>query len=167
MRSPQILGGMGLAVLIAIVAVVFVALQSNEAATRVTPPAQSVPDASAQPRFNATQDVLPPTVYIVTYEEAAETMRRAIVEGDNIRVNMGLAPSTDSVAVVANEAEAAQLEASINEGNTILAGLGKPPIVVVRPSIEASSPGSLSTSLTVEEIIAEHDNAIGAVLDQR
>ena len=168
LRSPQIIGGLALAVAITIAAVALVSLESNDTNNTVAPPAASFPDAAGASTFNTVADALPSTVYIVTSEEAAETLRRAIVEGDNIRVNMGLSPSIDSVAVVANEAEAAHLEASINEANAILAGLGKPMVTVVRPQLEPAATNQASAStMTVEEIIAEHDNAIGAVLDQR
>lgn len=203
LRSPQIIGGLALAAAITIAAVALVYFESNDSRETVAPPAASVPDVdSPSTTFNTVPDVLPSTVYIVTSEEAAETLRLAIVEGDNIRVNMGLAPSTDSVAVVANEAEAVQLEAAINDGNAILASQGKPGVTVVRPQMEAPAPTDSATSvlpsshepnypasregvrghldsdavstsglafdaMTIDEIIAEHDNAIGAVLDQR
>lgn len=169
LRSPQILGGMGLVVAITIVAVVFVALQANEVTNPVRPQVQPAPEAALQRgnTLNMPSDNLPTTVYIVNSEAAAETLRRAIVDGDNIRHGLGLAPSTDSVSVVANEAEAARLEAAINEGNSILAGLGTPPIIVVRSNMENVETAPPATMMTLEEAIAQHENSLDAVLVRR
>lgn len=77
-------------------------------------------------------DTLVPTFYIVTSEEAGARLRLGLTVGERIRNGMGLRPVDDSVAVVGSEDDAAALEASIIHGNSVLDGLGRPVLRVVR-----------------------------------
>ena len=106
------------------------------------------------------------TVFIVTSEAEAAALRLSIEEGDRVRHSQGLSPMGDRVVVAFDQAEAARLEAALNETNQMLVSLGQPPMTIVRhlaPS--AGSPGA--GEVTAESVAREHEQYLDPYLNAR
>lgn len=77
-------------------------------------------------------DALVPTVYIVTSAQVGDQLRKALGDADQIRYAWSLPPNVATVWVVQSDEEAVALEAKFIDGNSVLAGLGRPLVRVVR-----------------------------------
>ena len=83
-----------------------------------------------QPHFGSVDEGLVRTVFLAGSEAQAATMRANLNEADSIRNQQGLAPMLDDVLVAATQADADRLTGLIEEGNRILAAVGRPYRVV-------------------------------------